>query len=558
MNLYIKKLSFLFLSLALIFTACETQESIEITSPDPAFKLQEPGISNVFLNFALPDNPAFTISWNDEVTGSSSYTVEMATDSDFTTPIVIGTSSSNNFTISVTDLNQYLSSASIKSYTETAIYVRLVTGSFMSNAILFQVSKFPTTVPSITSPNNTFSAILEDAKANETALTITWDDPEIGENSIIAIDYEVEMALAGTDFAASTVIGSTTSTTFSITHDALNDLVISSGGKPDIASNFDFRVNAIVNSASGELTRASEKITIALTAYIVPIPDNLFMVGQHNGWNNNDATQQFYNNGAGVFVKVQAFSANDEFKMIPTSGSWDGDYGEDKVNPGKLVQDDEQNIKITEAGNYVVIVNFNTLSFKVAKIDNLYMVGQHNGWNNNDATQKFNTTGNGVFVRMQTFAANDEFKMLPTSGSWSNDWGENKTTPKMLEQDDEQNIKVTTAGTYMVTVDFNTLSFSVVEVPQNLYLVGSPNGWNNGTAPAFTKVSDGLFTISQALTASDEFKFLPVQGSWDNDWGASKKYNGMIVRDDENNVASPGAGTFTITVDFTKGTYSVN
>ena len=53
MNLYIKKLSFLFLSLALIFTACETQESIEITSPDPAFKLQEPGISNVFLNFAL-------------------------------------------------------------------------------------------------------------------------------------------------------------------------------------------------------------------------------------------------------------------------------------------------------------------------------------------------------------------------------------------------------------------------------------------------------------------------------------------------------------------------
>ncbi|MFD0834320.1 SusE domain-containing protein [Mariniflexile aquimaris] len=558
MNLYIKKLGFLFLSLALIFTACETQESIEITSPDPAFKLQEPGISNVFLNFALPDNPAFTISWNDEVTGSSSYTVEMATDSDFTTPIVIGTSNSNNFTISVTDLNQYLSAASIKSYTETAIYVRLVTGSFMSNVILFQVSKFPTTVPSITSPNNTFSAVLEDAKANETALTITWNDPEIGENSIIAIDYEIEMALAGTDFAASTVIGSTNSNTFSITHDALNDLVIGSGGKPDIASNFDFRVNAIVNSASGELTRTSAKITIALTAYIVPIPDNLFMVGDHNGWNKGDASQQFYNNGAGVFVKVQAFNAGNAFKMIPTSGSWEGDYGEDKVNPGKLVQDNEQNITVTETGNYVVIVDFNTLSFKVAKIDNLYMVGDHNNWNNNDATQKFNTTGNGVFVRMQTFAAGNSFKMLPTSGSWSNDWGENKTSPNVLEQDNEQNIPVTTAGTYMVTIDFNTLSYSLREVPQNLFLVGSPNSWNNGTAPAFTKVSEGLFTISQALTASDEFKFLPVQGSWDNDWGASKKYNGMIVRDDENNVASPGAGTYTITVDFTKGTYSVN
>ena len=558
MNLYIKKISFLFLSLAFIFTACETEDNLIITSADPAFVLQEPGISTVFLNFALPNNPAFTISWNDDVTGSTSYTVEMATDTDFTTPIVLGTTEAKNFTMSVADFNQSLNTTDIKSYTSTAVYMRVVAGSVPSNFILFQVSKFPITAPIITSPDNSFTAILQDATAGDTALTLTWNDPEIGDNSNITIDYEVEMALAGTDFASAIAIGTTTETTFSISHEALNDLVIASGGAADVASSFDFRVKAIVNSAAGELTRTSDKITISLTAYKVAIPDNLYMVGQHNGWNNGDPTQQFYNNGSGIFSRVQAFSVNDEFKMIPVSGSWDNDYGEDPANPGKILQDGEQNIKITEAGNYVVIVNFNTLSFKVAKIDNLYMVGQHNGWNNNDATQKFNTTGNGVFVRMQTFAANDEFKMLPTSGSWSNDWGENKTTPKMLEQDDEQNIKVTTAGTYMVTVDFNTLSFSVVEVPQNLYLVGSPNGWNNGTAPAFTKVSDGLFTISQALTASDEFKFLPVQGSWDNDWGASKKYNGMIVRDDENNVASPGAGTYTITVDFTKGTYSVN
>ena len=558
MNLYIKKLSFLFLSLVLVFTACETEESLTITSPDPAFVLQEPGISTVFLNFALPNNPAFTISWNDEVTGSATYNVEMATDAEFTTPIALGTANTKNFTMSVTNFNQKLNTANIKSYASTGVYMRVMAGSVASNVILFQVSKFPVTAPSITSPNNTFSAVLLDSKANETALTVTWNDPEIGANSNITINYDVEMALAGTDFAAPTVIGSTTTTTFSITHKALNDLVIASGGKPDVASNFDYRVKATVKSASGDLSRISNKITIALTAYKVPIPDNLYMVGAHNGWNNGDPTQQFYNNGKGVFSKVQAFSANDEFKMIPVSGSWDGDYGEDKVNPGKIVQDDEKNIKITEAGNYVVIVNFNTLSIKVSKIDNLYMVGDHNSWNNGDATQKFNTNGNGVFTRIQTFAAGKGFKMIPTSGSWDNDWAESKTTPNMLEQDDEQNIVVSTAGTYMVTVNFNNLSYSLLEVPQNLYLVGSPNGWNNGTAPAFTKVSEGLFTLSQALTATDEFKFLPVQGSWDNDWGASKIYSGMIVRDNEDNVKSPGAGTYTITVDYNKGTYSVN
>jgi len=558
MNLYIKKLSFLFLSLVLVFTACETEESITITSPDPTFVLQEPGISNVFLNFALPDNPAFTISWNDEVTGSTSYKVEMATDADFASPISLGTTATKNFTMSVTDFNQSLNTANIKSYTSTGVYMRVVAGSTTSNVILFQVSKFPITAPSITSPNNTFSAILQDAKATETALTVTWNDPEIGENSNITINYAVEMALAGTDFAAATVIGTTTETTFSITHDALNDLVITSGGKPDIASSFDFRVNAIAKSASGDLSRTSNKITISLTAYKVPIPDNLYMVGDHNGWNNGDASQQFYNNGNGVFIKVQAFNAGQAFKMLPASGSWDGDYGEDPANPGKILQDGEQNIVVADAGNYVVIVNFNTLSFKVSKIDNLYMVGDHNGWNNADATQKFNTTGNGVFTRIQTFEAGKGFKMLPTTGVWDGDWGESKTTPNMLEQDDEQNIMVSTAGTYMVTVDFNTLSFSLLEVPQNLYLVGDHNGWNNATAPAFTKVSEGLFTITQALEASKGFKFLPVQGSWDNDWGASKKYNGRIVRDDENNVDSPGTGTYTITVDFNKGTYSIN
>lgn len=558
MNLYIKKLSFLFLSLVLVFTACETEESISITKPDPAFVLQEPGISNVFLNFALPNNPAFTITWNDEVTGSASYKVEMATDADFTAPVLLGTTETKNFTMSVTSFNQSLSSVNIQSYASTGIYMRVLAGNTSSNVVLFQVSKFPVTAPSITSPNNGFSVVLLNEKADETALTVTWNDPEIGQNSNITIDYDVEMALAGTNFAAATVIGTTNSTTFSIKHKALNDLVIASGGKPDIASNFDFRIKAKVKSASGELSRISNKTTVSLKAYKVPIPDNLFMVGAHNGWNNNDATQKFYNNGKGVFVKVQAFSANDEFKMIPNSGSWDGDYGEDPANAGKILQDGESNIKVASAGNYVVIVNFNTLSFKVSKINTLYMVGAHNGWNNDDATQKFNTTGNGVFTRIQTFAAGDEFKMVPTSGSWDGDWAESKTTPNMLEQDDEQNIKVTAAGTFMVTIDFNTLSYSLTEVPQNLYLVGSPNGWNNATAPAFTKVSEGLFTINQALTASDEFKFLPVQGSWNNDWGASKKYAGMLVRDDEDNVKSPGTGTYTITVDFNKGTYSVN
>ncbi len=298
--------------------------------------------------------------------------------------------------------------------------------------------------------------------------------------------------------------------------------------------------------------------SLSFTVTEFKAPDNLFLVGAHNGWNNADSTQQFFNNGDGVFVKVQQFSAGDEFKFLPVSGSWDGDWGESKTTPGDLVQDDEQNVKITDAGNYVIIVDFNTSKIKVSPINNLFAVGSHNGWNNADSSQEFYSSGNGVFTKVLTFDAGAEFKLLPESGSWDGDWGESKTTPGILDQDDEQNITITAAGNYIITVDFNTLSYNLKELPENLYIVGSINGWDNTTAPAFTKVSEGVFEISQVLNASDEFKFLPMQGSWDNDWGESKLYDRMLVRDDEKNVNSPGDGTFTITVDFHKGNYTIN
>lgn len=558
MKIYIKKLSYLFLSLTLLLGACEVEESLTVTSPDPEFVLNTPGISNVFLNFDLPNNPAFTLTWIDEINSGATYNVEMSLDAEFTTPIQLGTTTENSFSMTVAELNQVLSDVNTKSFEDTGIFIRLNTGSAISNTILLQVSKFAVTPPVITSPADGTSVVISDADLTAIALNLEWNDPEISNASTVSVTYNVEMVTAGGNFDNATLIGSSTDkNNFEISHENLNDITIAAGGVPDVATDFDFRVVAIAKTASGDLERESEKVTLSLTAFKAAIPDNLFMVGAHNGWNNADASQQFYNDGNGVFVKVQSFSAGDKFKLLPVSGSWDGDYGEDPNNAGTIVQDGEQDIAVPGAGTYVVIIDFNTLSFKVENIDTMFMVGQHNGWNNADASQQFYTSGNGVFTRIQTFSDGDGFKFLPTSGSWNGDWGESKTTPGRLEQDDEQNITIATGGTYMVTLDFNTLSIDYKEVPANLFLVGSPNSWNNATAPAFTKVSEGLFEITQALTATDEFKFLPVQGSWDNDWGESKKYAGMIVRDDENNVKSPGAGTYKITVDFNKGTVTV-
>ena len=113
----------------------------------------------------------------------------------------------------------------------------------------------------------------------------------------------------------------------------------------------------------------------------------------------------------------------------------------------------------------------------------------------------------------------------------------------------------------MIAVDFNTLSYtvsSVTEIPGNLYLVGAFNGWSNdANNPQFTEVSSGVFEITQALSAGDEFKFVPVAGDWGNDWGESQVSAKVLEQNSEKNVSVTEAGTYTITVDFNLGTISV-
>jgi len=529
---YIYKLFLLFVFVFGV-TSCDENESFEILQAPDSFQILTPSSGSVI---ALDDtnlsNNALFISWKSTTSGSdASYTIEVAeTGTDFGNPITLGTVQGNNFSMTVDELNTFLLDVmELNPEVANSIDIRVSTNGEVSQTIAVIVMPYTVEYTEL---------YLVGSLTNwtpEEALPMTRLDFNIFEITIDLADGD-EFKFLPTNTSFDGDWGEDPDNPGTLIVDGEQNLGGYTAGKYEVKvdlNTFTFIVEEIV------------------------APENLFMVGSHNGWNNADTTQQFTSDGNGVFTRVQMFEANAEFKLLPTSGSWDGDWGEDPANPGTIIQDGEQNIKVVNAGSYLVTVDFNSLTYKLTDVSTLFMVGSHNGWNNADATQEFNTSGNGVFTRIQTFDAGAEFKMIPTSGSWDGDWGEDGANSGRIIQEDESNIIVENAGTYTVTVDFNTLSFNLKEVPDNLYLVGSPNGWDNGTAPAFTKLSEGVFEISQVLTASDEFKFLPQLGAWDNDWGESNVYPGMIVRDDESNVKSPGDATFTITVDFNKGTVTV-
>jgi hypothetical protein len=107
---------------------------------------------------------------------------------------------------------------------------------------------------------------------------------------------------------------------------------------------------------------------------------------------------------------------------------------------------------------------------------------------------------------------------------------------------------------------------AILVPPGELYIVGdaTPGQWNNPVptpSQAFTKVSDGVFELAIALNANKSYLLLPVNGSWDNKYGGTEKLGGKLLANNQvpgSNTPSPDeVGTYKITVDFTKGSYTV-
>ena len=197
----------------------------------------------------------------------------------------------------------------------------------------------------------------------------------------------------------------------------------------------------------------------------------MYLVGSLTGWDPPTSLMMYNpdaNDGRVVpasYALVVDLPDGAEFKFLPTNTGWDGDWGEDPSNAGTIIQDGEQNVSGYAAGKYVVSVNFNSLVYNVSAINqvptSLYLVGSFNGWSNDTNNPQLTETSSGVFTITQTFDADAEFKFVPNAGSWDNDFGENQNVPGVIEQNSEKNYKVTQAGTYIITVDFNKGTISV-------------------------------------------------------------------------------------------------
>jgi len=519
--------------------SCDPNENFEILPGVETFQITAPTSGSVLvLDDTNLSNNALFISWS-VLTGSegSTYNIEIAeTGTDFEIPTLMGTSDGSNFSMTVEELNTFfLDTMGITPDEAISMDIRVLNNSETTQTIAVVFTPYTVEytelflVGSITDPQ----------WSPEDALPMTRLDFNKFEITIDLVDGD-EFKFLPTNTGWDGDIGK----------DPDNDGVLIDDGEVNLSG-----------YPAGKYTISVDLNTFTYVVEELLAPENLYLVGNITDpqWT-PEAALPFFKSAENVFTVVADLKDGAEFKFLPTNTGWDGDWGEDPDSSGSIIQDGEQNISGNPAGKYLITVDFNTLTYKLTSIDNLFLVGSITGWDPGTSLP-MGKASLGVFSTIVDLPDGAEFKFLPTNTGWDGDWGADADNPGRIIQENEVNLSGYAAGKYVVAVNFNTLSYtvsSVNEVPANLYLVGAFNGWNNdASSPQFTETSTGVFEISQALSAGDEFKFVPVAGDWGNDWGESKTSSRVLEQNEEQNLNVTEAGTYTIIVDFNKGTISV-
>ncbi|WP_242203153.1 SusE domain-containing protein [Aestuariivivens insulae] len=546
MKFYINKISFLLLFSVLLFNSCETEESLNIIEPEPAFVLNTPGISSVFLNFALPDNPAFTITWSDELYGGS-YTVEMATDEAFTSPATLGTTDKNNFSMSVTEFNNAIVNTGVNSFKDIAIYMRVSAGSQTSNTILLLVTTYPVNPPVINNVNNGDSFVLSLDNNDMTAMNVAWDDPVLESSLGVTVDYILEAASAGTDFATIIEAGNVSNTnSLALTHAQLNAVAIQSGIPVDTAGNLDIRVKAtITDSASGaSIERISETKTISVTTYltVLDLSTTWGIVGSAaNNWGATPDLPFWSTDTPGILVAyVHLIDGEIKFRE---NNDWTNNYG-DNGGDGTL-EDGGANIAVTE-GDYKITMNLNDLTYTIEAFSLGIVGGAYNDWGATPDFMLQYDQYSDVFRGIVTLMDGEmKFRM---NNDWGTNWGDDGADGTL--DAGGANI-VVSAGIYIATVDMNDNTYTLEQIDYVWGLVGGAyNDWGATPDAQFTRdwsrPFDDIWILNDVTLIDGEFKFRA-----NNDWAVNYGDNGgdgTLEAGGANIVTT--AGTYSFVLDF--------
>jgi hypothetical protein len=312
----------------------------------------------------------------------------------------------------------------------------------------------------LTAPTSAQTFVM-DTSVFDNVFTVSWNAASFGFPADIT--YQIELANAGSNFAKTVILGGTSSSgqTFSTTWEELNNKVLFNlGNLPDTASMVEMRVVASVSEFADKAY--SNVVTLTVTPFLsVPSYDALYLPGAYQGWSppladsivdvKSDKTfKGFVNIGSGTLFKFTDFRDWIDPNNYGTGG------------PGKLSPTgDNLDLESQGAGFYEFKADLNELTWSYRKTTSWGVVGSATpgGWDTDTPL----VLESSDYPKIWTATVNlvpGELKFR-ADGAWDFNFGDSPKADGVVEpvgpslDEGGDNIQVTSAGTYLIILDFS-------------------------------------------------------------------------------------------------------
>ena len=348
------------------------------------------------------------------------------------------------------------------------------------------------------------------------------------------------------------------------------------GYAPDTKVNYVRFAAYVVEGTSkvrlGGIDKFYAQKSVNVTPVAIPLEEAYYLVGTATNWNVAEAIK-FNHSGANVYedpIFTLTTVIPDDckewwWKIVPEStyktGNWvSADYasygpedGNEELTGKLFARTNEADcgagcLKIT--GTIQIKIDMLNCTYEInLGSPNLWTPGNSNGWNHASAQMLYTYD----FVNYMGFAHLDgEFKFTNAA-----DWGHTNygfaEEGKLSTDGGAGNINAGANGLYWCQVNTTELTYSLY-LAETLGVIGdaTPGAWDNSTA--LTPSADFLvWTGDVEFKAGGEWK-LRANNAWDVNLGGDMNN----LSKDGSNIATPGEGVYTVTLDLSKLPYTVS
>jgi hypothetical protein len=587
----IRNLLILFAGLAFFTTACEKIEDLPYYDKGTVVTLT-PSTTAVTPTPADSVTEVINFSWTDPAyaTDTSTYKFILELDSsgrNFAKKITKEVIGKRTVGFTGREINAILLNYGFALGVAKDVDVRIVSSygnnneQYTSNVVKVSITPFndPSKLTSTSS-----SVVCDLPTASQNSLTFSWTPAFVGYTG--NINYIIQYDSAGKNFAniKEIAVGNQLYSK-AMTQGEVNETALNSGVPGGNTGKVDYRVKA--TTAQGAISY-SNVFSVTIKSYVPVLRFYLpgsyqAATGNGNDWDPGTAPELIRDLRAGLFNNMYYIyiylPAGAQFKV--TQGrSWDVNYG---GTGGNMVAGSPDNFNVATAGVYRISINRNTLKYDI-RAGRMGFVGGATGagWDPPSVFPNYalGAPATNLFVGLSDFTS-DGWKLID-SDTWndgSNSVGETRSygsaggsgSTMVINGANFPNIAA--PGRYRVIWDgrdVNNIKYEISPATE-MRLVGDGidqvgvGDWDPPTSPQMTYSGNGVWTLTIALKANKDIKFL-AGNAWgaidyeDNSGGSQAVGTPRKIKwEGGSNFKTPAtAGTYTITLNEKTQTATIN